>query len=105
MLKSYLWFPFTQFNAYITLYYFFKTTVVADVNLFQYVLTRRIIQRKYNRWIVILQEFDLDFASGKSKKSVVFANLISDFPRLDEDVIHVDLFADEHVFLVSSSNP
>jgi hypothetical protein len=82
-----------------------KTTVVVDVNPFQYVLTRRIIGGKYNKWIVILQEFDLDFASAKSKKSLVFAELISDFPRLDEDVIHVDSFADEHIFLVSSSDP
>jgi hypothetical protein len=79
--------------------------VVADVNLFQYVLTRRIIRGKYNKWIVKLQEFDLDFASAKSKKSLVFAELISDFPWLDEDVIHVDSFVDEHIFLVSSSEP
>jgi hypothetical protein len=32
-----------------------KTTVVTDVNPFQYVLTRRTICRKYNKWIVILQ--------------------------------------------------
>ena len=79
--------------------------VIADVNPFQYVLTKRIIGGKYNKWILILQEFDLDFASVKSKKSLVFAELIFDFPRLDEDVIHVDLFVDEHIFLVSSSDP
>jgi len=79
--------------------------VVAYVNPFQYVLTRRIIGGKYNKWIVILQEFDLDFASAKSKKSLVFAELISDFPRLDEDVIHADSFADEQIFLVSSFDP
>jgi hypothetical protein len=82
-----------------------KTIVVVDVNPFQYVLTRHIIGGKYNKWIVILQEFDLHFASVKSKKSLVFADLIFDFPRLDEDVIHVDYFADEHIFLVSSSDP
>ena len=82
-----------------------KTTMVAYVNPFQYVLTRRIIGGKYNKWIVILQEFDLDFASAKSKKSIVFAKLIFDFPRLDKDVIHVDSFVDEHIFLVSSSEP
>jgi hypothetical protein len=83
----------------------FKTTVVADVNPFQYILTRRIIGGKYNKWIFILQEFDLNFASEKSKKSLVFSKLISNFPRLDEDVIHVDSFVDEHIFLVSSSDP
>ena len=79
--------------------------MVADINPFQYILTRCIIGGKYNKWIVILQEFDLDFASTKSMKSLVFVDLISDIPWLDEDVIHVDLFADEHIFLVSSSNP
>jgi hypothetical protein len=59
----------------------------------------------YNKLIFILQEFDLDFASAKSKKSLVFAELIYEFPQLDEDVIHVDSFPNEHIFLVSSSDP
>jgi hypothetical protein len=79
--------------------------VVANVNPFQYVLTRRIIGGKYNKWIIILQEFDLDFGSAKSKKSLVFAELISDFPQLEEDVIPIDSFVDEHIFLVSSLDP
>ena len=41
------------------------TNVVADVNPFQYVLSRRIVGGKFNKWIVILQEFDLDFQSSK----------------------------------------
>ena len=41
------------------------TTLVADVNPFQYVLSRRIVGGKFNKWIVILQEFDLDFQSAK----------------------------------------
>ena len=42
-------------------------------------LTRRMIGGKYNKWIVVLQEFDLEFVSAKSKKSLIFAELISDF--------------------------
>jgi hypothetical protein len=49
-----------------------KTTVVVDFNPFQYVLTRCNIEGKYNKWIVIFQEFDLDFVSEKSKKLLVF---------------------------------
>jgi hypothetical protein len=78
--------------------------VVSDVNPFQYSLTRCIIGGKYNKWIFILQEFDLDFASAKSKKSLVFVELIFDFSQLDEGVIHIDSFTDEHIFLVSSSD-
>jgi hypothetical protein len=54
-----------RFHHYIL---FLKTTVIAIVNPFQYVLTRRVIGRKINRWIFFLQEFDLDFVSEKSKK-------------------------------------
>ena len=53
-----------------------QTLVVAHVNPFQFVLTRRMIGGKYNKWIVILQEFDLEFVSAKSKKSLIFAELI-----------------------------
>ena len=55
-------------------------TVVVDVNPFQYVLFRQIVGGKFNKWIVILQEFDLDFQSTKYKKSLVFAKLIVEFP-------------------------
>jgi hypothetical protein len=82
-----------------------KNTVVVDNNPFQYVLTERIIGGKYNKWIVILQEFDIDFSSTKSKKSLVFIELISNFPQLDEDIFHDYLFMDEHIFLISSLEP
>ena len=50
-----------------------KTYVLAAINPFQFILSRRVIGGKYNQWIVILQEFNLEFMSDKSKKSLVFA--------------------------------
>ena len=70
------------------------TTVVADVNPFQYVLSQRIVGGKFNKWIVILQEFDLDFQSTKSKKSLVFAELIAEFPKEEDVVTEEDSFLD-----------
>lgn len=58
----------------------------------------------YNKWIVILQEFDLEFMSAKSKKSLVFAKLISEMP-CEEVVIYEENFPDEHLFLISSQDP
>ena len=55
------------------------TMVVEDVNPFQYVLSRWIVGGKFNKWIVILQEFDLDFQSTKSKKSLVLQSLLQNF--------------------------
>jgi hypothetical protein len=66
---------------------FRKTTVVVVVNPFQYMLTRRVIGGKISRWMVILQEFDLDFISAKFKKSLVFVELISELPVESGDVV------------------
>ena len=60
---------------------------------------------KYNKWIVILQEIDLDFVSAKSKKSLVFAELISDFLSETKELVCEDTFVDEHFFLISTLNP
>jgi len=50
-----------------------KTTVIAVLNPFQYILTGRLMGGKYSRCIVILQEFEIKFVSSKAKKSLVFA--------------------------------
>ena len=60
---------------------------------------------KYNKWIVILQEFDLEFVSAKSKKSLIFAKLISDFLSDAEELVCEDMFIDEHIFLISMLDP
>ena len=59
---------------------------------------------KYSRWILILQDFDLEFLFSKSKKSLVFAELISDFP-CGEEIVYEESFLDEHLFLISSLDP
>ena len=78
---------------------------MVDVNPFQYVLSRWIVGGKFNKWIVILQEFDLDFQSAKSKKSLVFVELIAEFHTKEDVVVEYDSFLDEHIFLISTSDP
>ena len=60
---------------------------------------------KYNKWIVILQEFDLKFVSVKSKKSLIFSKLIYDFPSVDKGEVHKDSFVDKHIFLILTTDP
>ena len=60
---------------------------------------------KYNKWIVILQEFDLKFVLANSKKSLIFVKLISDFLSEAEELVCEDTFVDEHVFLISTLDP
>ena len=81
-----------------------QTLVVAHVNPFQFVLTRKMIGGKYNKWIFTLQEFDLKFVSAKLKKSLIFVELISDFLSKEEEACE-DTFVDEHIFLTSTLDP
>ena len=60
---------------------------------------------KYNKWIVILQEFNLEFVLAKSKKSLIFVELISDFPSKAKELDCEDMFVDEHIFLISTLDP
>ena len=62
------------------------------------------IEGKHNKWISILQEFDLEFVLEKLKKSLIFAELISNFPSLEEE-FYKDMFFDEHIFLISTLDP
>ena len=59
---------------------------------------------KYNKWIFILQEFDLEFVSAKSK-SLIFAELILDFLSHAKELVCEDMFVDEHIFLISKLDP
>ena len=60
---------------------------------------------KYNKWIFILQEFDLDLVLAKSNKSLVFARLVLDLPSLDDDEIQKYFFVDKHIFLILTTDP
>ena len=51
------------------------------------------------------EEFDLEFVSAKSKKSLIFAELISYFPSEAEESACEDTFVDEHIFLISTADP
>jgi hypothetical protein len=68
-------------------------------------LTRWVIGKKISRWIVILEEFDLDFILAKSKKSLVFAELISELPIESGDIVPKELPIRGDIFLITSSDP
>ena len=59
---------------------------------------------KFAKWIVILQEFDWEFRSAKAKKSLVFAELLSDFPGTNEVISYDESLVDDHLFLIDSSD-
>jgi hypothetical protein len=81
-----------------------KTTVISHCNPMQHILTHQLLGGKYSKWIVILQELDLEFYRATSKKSLVFAELICDFPHTATEKVAVDSLPDESLFLIATSN-
>jgi hypothetical protein len=55
--------------------------------------------------MVILQEFDLDFVSTKSKTSLVFTELISELPVESGDVVPKESPIRGDIFLITYSDP
>ena len=47
----------------------------------------------------------MDFQSAKSKKSLVFVELIAEFPVEEDITIEEESFLDDHIFLISTSDP
>ena len=82
-----------------------KTTMISDCNPMMYILTKQFLGAKYSKWIVILQEFDLEFEKSKSKKSLIFVEITCDFPRTDTKTMAEQPIADESLFLISTLDP
>ena len=91
-----------KFRHYILLH---TTTILAGQNPMYYILTHQVLEGKYSLWIVILQEFDLEFAKATSKKSLVFADLMCDLPYASMKFEPSDSFPDEFPFLIGTTNP
>jgi hypothetical protein len=67
----------------------------------QHILTRQLLGGKCSKWIVILKEFDLEFERAKSKKSLVFSELICDLPSSKTENVAKDSLPEESLFLIS----
>jgi hypothetical protein len=66
------------------------------------ILTHQVLGGKYSKWIVILQEFNLEFAKSKANKSLVFVELICELPHTNENTEPNHSLLDESMFLIST---
>jgi hypothetical protein len=81
------------------------TKVVEDSNPMQYLLSHRKVNGKFARWIVILQEYDLEFSTPKSKKALVLAEIVIALPSDTTSApINTD-FPNEHLFYITLDDP
>jgi hypothetical protein len=78
--------------------------VISNCNPMKHIITHQFLGGKYFKWIVILQEFDLEFRRTKSKKYFMFDELICDLPCSETENVAEDSLPDESVFLISSDD-
>ena len=74
-------------------------------NPMQHILTQWIIKAKYSKWIVILQEFYLEFVASKSNMSLVFAEAMFELPKDNKDIVFYESLVNETLLLIASSKP
>jgi hypothetical protein len=79
--------------------------VGAQHNPMQYWLICRQINGKFTRWIIILQEYNLEFSTPKRNKSLVLAELVTAFPYDTTSTPVNTKFPDEHLFYITSDDP
>lgn len=82
-----------------------STRVLTNSNPMTFLLSLWIINGKYACWILILQEFDLEFVMPKSKKYLALAEFISELPTGARDPLVNDEIPDEHLFVITSDDP
>ena len=70
-----------------------------------YILTKQLLGGKHSKWVVILQEFDLEFEKYKSKQSLIFAELMCDLPRNNIETMAEQPIAEKYLFLISTIDP
>jgi hypothetical protein len=63
------------------------------------------INGKFYEWIVILQEYDLEITTPKSKKALVLGELISNLPYDTKDIVVKENVLDEHILFISYDYP
>ena len=80
-------------------------TIVAEMNPMKHILSCQIIEGKYSKWMVILQEFDIEFVNVKAKKYFTFAEPVSELPGNKEEKVEEESWADEHLFLIAIIDP
>ena len=80
-------------------------TIVAEMNPMRHILSHRIIGGEYSKWIVILQEFDLEFVNAKAKKYLTFVEIVSQLPDNKEEKIEEEYWEGEHLFLITTTDP
>jgi hypothetical protein len=81
-----------------------KSTIISDCNPMQHILTHQFLGGLYSKWIVILQDFELEFECAKSKKYLVFFELMCDLPCTETENVAEDSLPDESLFLISSDD-
>jgi hypothetical protein len=77
------------------------TKVVEDSNPMQYLLSRRQINGKFSQWIVILEEYDLEFSTTKNKKALVLAKLVMSLPSDTTSAPVNTNFPDKHLLYIT----
>lgn len=82
-----------------------NTTIITLENPMRRISAHHVIRRKYSKWIVIRQQFDLVFTTIKVKTSLISTKLLLDLSIVDSNEVTHDPLLDESFYLINSTDP
>ena len=68
-----------------------KVTLIAKINPLKYFLSRSTLIGRLEKWVIILNEFDIKYVDQKSIKGQAIEDQLAYAPILVEQQIHVEL--------------
>ena len=78
---------------------------MADSNPMHYLFIHLLVQGHVAKWIVILQEYDLEFVTPKRTKALALASLMADFPPSSTSPPITINIPNEYLFIISTEDP
>src|SRR5256885_4462525 len=88
--------PIKKFQHYFKSY---KVTIVSKMDPMQYLYRTPILAEKLSRWLILMSEFDIEFATRKTVKGRAVAEFLAENPM--DDTEEWDLsFPDEHLMAI-----
>ena len=82
-----------------------QTRVVVDSNPIHYLLSCHLVQSHVVKWIVVLQEYDLEFVTPKRTKALGLYSLMADLPSSSSSPPIMASLPDEFLFVISTEDP
>ena len=82
----------------------YSVWLISEANPLKYIISRPVLSRRLEKWVLLLQEFEIIYVSQKAIRRQTLVDFLVDHPIPDEWKFSEDL-PDENVFFIEMLEP